>query len=371
MAQLDYSSYFDPEEIRRRRMLAPTAEMGGPEQENPFAAQVFAPDDEEDQAAEGPIKPRQHPALERFKQVIGQQPDAANYKPSKLRRFAAALSGFGAGMRDPVKGVDVAQGIISAPYQHAMAGWQNTLKGAQMGVTAEEKQEASDIAQQRAQSYQLSAQARMQAAQATEAWRRAQEANAPYQPHTLEEAIQLKKAGQRPTGYQPQTKEEYLQVHPPRDFSAEEQARLRNAREVAGIHEAGAMARTKYRAEHPTTRQQTAPKPTDVEHAEQLALDELLRQDPSNAAFVHKAVVNDKTGKVVQPHRVKSADELPRAGGGFLGIGGTSEAQASLARDQYNQFLVKLEKKKREILGRSGSAEPDWQIEPDDDEDDK
>ena len=97
-----------------------------------------------------------------------------------------------------------------------------------------------------------------------------------------------------------------------------------------------------------------------------------------------------KTGKA-HPYQVKSADELPQAGdsaarkgflsslwdlepinaakglGGDIGLNQVSEAQASLAREQYRQFLRDLDKHKKMVLG-SKAGTPAWTIEKQDEE---
>ena len=60
------------------------------------------------------------PNLDNWKNYLQQTPQMEDYKPSGWTRFAAALSGGAAGMRDPAAGVKVANNANMTRYRNAI-----------------------------------------------------------------------------------------------------------------------------------------------------------------------------------------------------------------------------------------------------------
>lgn len=61
-------------------------------------------------------------AIDKFNQLINQYPNRADYKPSMLRKIAAGLASFGRG------GPAMSAQIMTAPWDAALADWQNKIK---------------------------------------------------------------------------------------------------------------------------------------------------------------------------------------------------------------------------------------------------
>ena len=270
---------------------------------------IMAPDEEEGEPAS--VKPdnaKLSPAMQQYQAALGQMPKSADYKPSRGRRIMAAIAGGFTGIKDPRLGVEVAQGIISDPYKHAMSDWQNTLGVAQAGMGIDKEAQAEEIARQRATAYGVSAQARQQAAQATEAYRQWQQAHQAWQPPTqeaYEHEQQLK--NQQAMELEKMKSQTQLQVHPPRDYAAEEQARALAATQLEKQRAGAAMALENARAGHESSRQRehdariargakeaTPATPKNQEDAEQIAVQNLLRQNPSYRAFIRGGDVDSK-----------------------------------------------------------------------------
>lgn len=74
-------------------------------------------------------------AIDQYNQLMGQMP--TQQPISGMRRFGAALAGFGAGMRDPRAGVEVAEHIIQQPYVRKMQEWESRAKGLVPAMNAE------------------------------------------------------------------------------------------------------------------------------------------------------------------------------------------------------------------------------------------
>lgn len=163
------NSPYDPDEIRRRQLLAasmdsppPTATGEAPD----ITAQVMG-DDEGDAETSGAYagvgagKPGQlSPAQQKYRQTVESMPLQENYAPSKWRRFGAAVAGGLAGMKDAGQGIKTAQGILEAPHQEAQQDWASRVNREALSMGLDEKVAAQDIARQRANSYAMSAQAR-------------------------------------------------------------------------------------------------------------------------------------------------------------------------------------------------------------------
>jgi len=60
------------------------------------------------------------PALDTYRKYLSQSPDAADYAPTKWDRLAAGLGGISAGLKDPAKGIQVAQGMNRSRYDTAL-----------------------------------------------------------------------------------------------------------------------------------------------------------------------------------------------------------------------------------------------------------
>ena len=58
-------------------------------------------------------------------------------QPTKMRRFAAAMAGFGAGIHNPMQGVQIAEGIRDAPFLRRMSDWEARGKALEPAMTAE------------------------------------------------------------------------------------------------------------------------------------------------------------------------------------------------------------------------------------------
>lgn len=340
--------YFPTDELRRRQTLSG----------------VFGPDQDElstgdPVASVKPTNANLTPAEQQYQQISGAAPKQSDYKPSVLRRIGAALAGAGAGWRNPVQGVQVARDIDEAPYNRALTAWQQQQQAAQSGLKLDEQVQNRLNAQARANAAQLSAQARMTAANADEAWRQYQQAHQPWQPQTEEQAIDFAKAKQVPRN--PTPYEEFMQSYqgksPWEDYqrslqlhsnaeTPEEREKLERMRENAEAaresqRQTGETSRETMRLNQ--ARRQTQMTPKNMEAAEGMAVQQLLRTHPQYSNFV-------KNGKVV------TADQLPVN----HWYNTTTDAQASLARTQYQQFLADLDKTKRAITGQG--AGQTWEI---------
>src|SRR6266702_2596256 len=113
---------YDPDEIRRRQLLASSQDSAGPPQLSNIMQpdeEDFAPQQPNEQYSPGGVSSQGKaanvstltPAQQRFKDTLSQMPQKADYQPSRWRRFGAAVAGGAAGLRDPAQGVKIAQGI--------------------------------------------------------------------------------------------------------------------------------------------------------------------------------------------------------------------------------------------------------------------
>lgn len=346
----EYTNWFDPEERKRRMLLAPSV----------------SPEEVPDQQAEVPasntasMTPTLSPAQARYKAALDNVPNSGDYKPSKMRRLAAAISGgFAGASGGPLAGMHAAQSLIDAPYQAAVEKWQGNVGAAAGQAGIEEKAMAEEVARRRAAAYEQSANARTRAAAATEQrvnWQMSQPQK--WQPTTKEDAFAFEEAQHpkpAPTWTDPNYVEGYIKGHPQRavtDQMALE--RLRQSGQAA--HDARVASLRRELAKNrsigvPASARQQG-------EADSLAAERLARTNSDYAAFV---VPGDPTKRI--PTRPKRMDELPTAGGGFLGMGGISESQVSLTREKYRQFLSELAKEREAILG---SKNPQGQQDEDD-----
>lgn len=369
---------FDPDELRRRQMLAPfTAEQSFPQDSDDTSAESVMAPDEDEENEEDTYAPatgagvsglaQLGPAAQRYASLMGQKPDAANYKPSKLRRLGAAIAGFGVGVRDPRAGVETAQSILSNPYQSAIDKWQSQVTGAQAQMGAEAEAMKQDVARQRAAAYTMSSQARQRQADANDAWRQYQQAHIAWQPTNMEDALKFeasKHPATRPTAYQeymnnPQGYSQFVHdtAKPSTGLSLEDRLKLQNNANAAAAnrqasHDARMINARKTAAKVATPQQQA--------QAEQLAIQQVMRTNPEYAGFVD---VDAKTGR----HTIK---DVNKATNKTTWYGATNQTQSSLAREHYNNFLSEVGKAKRSILGNQGSSQGSWDIQPDDDNED-
>lgn len=82
-----------------------------------------------------PEIPMQTQASDAYNQLMQQMP--VQEPISGMRRFGAALAGFGAGYRDPKAGVEVAEHILQQPYVRKLQEWQNRAKAMEPAMQAE------------------------------------------------------------------------------------------------------------------------------------------------------------------------------------------------------------------------------------------
>lgn len=350
---------FDPEEIRRRQaMNQPTIEDG-----------IMAPDmgdQEEDQqaAAETPSKPANaaltlSPAQQRYRDVLNQTPQMTQYAPSRGRRIAAMVLGGLAGIRDPKAGYEMASDIVSSPYQRALTDWMNQSKSlaAQAGIEKEAANE--EIARRRAAAYETSAGARQAMAnRSAQHYQFLEE----HQVNPLDLEAARHKAKMEEIGL---TNAGALdRANAGNKFKVDpieiERIRHQNRMSEIGAHESAANKRASM---HNADRGKMI-SPNMQAQAEQLAIQQLTRENPAFANFV--VSTTGPSGSVY--HSIKSADQLPKS---HL----WNNIDEGLQRDQYADFLSKLKKRKANILStrstQSGEeSEPgdDWDLEEQDED---
>lgn len=86
---------------------------------------------------------RPGPQMTAYQQALQNVPKPEDYEPTKMGRWAAALSGFGAGVRNPAEGYSTARSIIGEPYESAVKDYQVGL-GAKGAGAQLERQTALD-----------------------------------------------------------------------------------------------------------------------------------------------------------------------------------------------------------------------------------
>lgn len=344
---------FPTDELRRRQML----DIMAPGVEDAASGEDLNVGD-----IAGPVKPdnaQMSPAMHRYSDVMSSMPKPADYKPSIARRLGAALVGAGVGWRDPKAGVQAAAQVNQAPYNQAMQGWQNQEQSAMGGLKIDQMGQQAQLGQQRAQAAQMSAQARAKAAQAQadkDAWQESQPQ--PWKPTTKEDAMDFEASKRGPT--KPSQFQEEMDAYnqDPDKFTKFKSAGQKPGEtqddrlQLERLRQAGENSRLQQREAAINARQKQAqPKmlaPTQQKAAEQLAIQQLVRTKPEYSAFA-------PNGQVITP------DQLPKAH--FYNQ--VTEAQESLARTQYQQFLSDLDKQKKQITGQGGNQ---WDIKPDEDE---
>ncbi len=361
----DFNPY-DPEEMRRRQMLAMDTEGDASD------ASVMAPDEEELPASQTEqsvptvgtnrsVSPAEMTAAQRhYSQTMSQMPTPDQFVNSRGRRALNAIAGGLAGASGgPVVGLNVGHTLAAAPYRQALGNWQQAMDREREGMKLEGTVQAQDIARQRAANYGVNAAARMKSAEATKTWREYQQAHMPKgafesfqeNPEAYKEFQKGQHPGTtpRPSPFEqfqqnPEQYKDFQQGQHPLNPNAEtptERAAWRNRQE------AGRNARN---AAQIAARPAPIAIPNQQRDAENLALQHLLRTEPGASSFI---IPGDPNKKI--PARIMTADELQQSSKGM------PPAQASLARDKYRQFLEKVDKKKKEILGSKSGTGSDWE----------
>lgn len=85
------------------------------------------------------------PALQAYRDYISRLPQREDYKPGVMTRIAAALSGFGAGLRSPEEGVRVASDINSSRFRNTMTDYANEGVGLKEQADIEQGELAQKI----------------------------------------------------------------------------------------------------------------------------------------------------------------------------------------------------------------------------------
>lgn len=115
--------------------------FGGPKRPSPYAS-LFSGDEEEEQEIPQQrneasryydemekIRSNAGPGLSAYRQALQEIPTQEQHKPNWMTRIAAGLSGFGAGMKNPGAGAEVAMGINRSGYENAIGEYNNKLVG--------------------------------------------------------------------------------------------------------------------------------------------------------------------------------------------------------------------------------------------------
>jgi hypothetical protein len=85
------------------------------------------------------IREESSPGITAYKQALTEMPQEEDYKPNWLTRIASGLSGFGAGMKDPARGVETAVNINRSGYRNAMEAYSNKIAGLEQQAQMEQK----------------------------------------------------------------------------------------------------------------------------------------------------------------------------------------------------------------------------------------
>jgi len=369
---------FEEDDEKERRMRALLA---------PDISSVMGEDPEEE--GEGTVKPtnaKLTPAQQHYSEIIGQPPQAQDYKPSGWRRFAAALAGGLTGARDPRLGIEVAGDIANAPFHRALTNWQRAVEGAktQMGIETEAAKQS--VAQSRAESYARSATAREEAAQATEAWQRYRETHQPpsdYQLFKMDpegfrqfEGIKHPQSTHELTGV---AAERQWMEQDPEGFARYQTLKKKpekTTEEEKEMIEFRARMEAKYRRP-PQPQRPIKHTVQDEQRAEDQALEQLLRTNPEYQIFTERlrqkgdsvfkntgAMVPKNLGTVLNSVTIGSNQELRESSMFGPAI---SDTTRSLVRDHYKNFLSDLDKKKQVILANTAGQE-EWTIIPEKEE---
>lgn len=340
---------YDPEEIRRRQILAMQDNVMSPDEGD------YEPTSET--PSPSPVKLTE--AQQKYKEVLGQMPEREAYKPSKWRRFGAALAGGLTGIKNPELGVKVAQGTLEAPYNEAQQDWASHVNQQALSMGLDKELAAQDMAHQRALAYSESAHARTSVAQNVAAHNKWQE-NLPrkWEPTTEEQsAAQDARVHPAPAPPKPTPFEEYM--NDPKGY--QNYLKDVNAGKVQPLtfverqklmqqHDANVAARMR---ENRKEAKPVMANPQDQARAESLALQQVLRA-PAHPEYNTFFDPGDPAKNI--PPRVKRASEIPQG------------LQNSLI---YKRFLMDLESKKKEILGTQKTSSDNPWIDPDNEEDEQ
>ena len=119
---------------RLSNAFAPTAQM----QPDPVSqpAQVENPDDIYMRRFKE-MTDTSGPAQEEYRKFIDTMPQREDYRPGKMRSFAAALAGGAAGFKDPGKGIAIAEHLRDQPYESAIQDFSLKAKGKQEAAQEE------------------------------------------------------------------------------------------------------------------------------------------------------------------------------------------------------------------------------------------
>lgn len=77
------------------------------------------------------------PAQDEYRKFIDTMPQREDYRPGKMRSFAAALAGGAAGFKDPGKGIAIAEHLRDQPYENAIQDFSIKAKGKQEAAQEE------------------------------------------------------------------------------------------------------------------------------------------------------------------------------------------------------------------------------------------
>lgn len=355
---------YDPEEIRRRQILAMQDPSLAPQNiDDKYAMQdhVMAPDEGDYEPTSEVASPSPSPvkltdAQQKYREVLGQMPEKEAYKPSKWRRFGAALAGGLTGMKDPGLGVKVAQSTLEAPYNSAQQSWASRVNQQALDMGLDKEISAQDIARQRALAYSESAHARTSVAQNVAAHNKWQEGlPRKWEPTTEQQTQDLLKiqhpapAPPKPTAFEeymndPKGYQKYLKdvnagkVQP---LTYQERLQLQNA------HDANVAARMR---ENRKEGKPVMANPQDQARAESLALQQVLRA-PAHPEYNNFFDPGDPVKNI--PPRIKRANEIPQG------------LQNSLV---YKRFIMDIESKKKEILGTQKTPSDNPWIDPEEED---
>jgi hypothetical protein len=347
MWNLDYMDLSE-EERRRRESLGPTRS----EQEDsvtPVNTNASTPT----------VQVALSPSQSKYQAELNRMPNQGDYKPSKWRRFGAALAGGLAGLRNPSAGADIAQDIIDAPYANAVDQWHRSLTARAQEMGIEDKAMQQDIARRRAGIYEqqvansgLSAQASFQRAMTDAEYKNFQMSQPrKYVPTTQDQyrADWQATEGQKLFGGFG-SEEAYLRAHPKTDQAAlqrmRSEARMAEIKYQEGQRNRRASERNKLLGQG---RPVNPASPRDQIMAKNMAAEDVIRRFPQYADFYQRDPDNRLgMGRVKAPHEISGMEEKS----GTLGFGRVGSQEAALRRAEYAEFLSEMSKVERNILGR-------------------
>lgn len=376
-----YDPEFDPEELRRRRML--NSAMA----DDPGDAETGLEDDQPEVSLSGrstamsaPTLPIRNsggltPAQQNYRGTLETVPDRANFQPSKKRRVLAAIAGGFAGIKDPRAGASISESIVDQPYNHAMEDWTNHQKAGALDVGIDKDVNAQQVARDRAAAYSTSATARQALADSAGKLRDAQIKNLPWNPHTEEESTrqdQRRHPKAAPARGAVDQEREWMQADPAgfqKYMQMKHTARTVEEQNQVEAFKQSAIAKNR-RPLQPRNPIAPAP-PAQQQQAEHMAAQQLVRENPEFAPF-YKGPQSQRTnsgGNVNIPGRFLDISEIESANPkkSLLGFGSVSDqdaSQASLARELHRQFQAKVKERTARILGSKApnGGGDDWEV---------